>query len=331
MASGYLKFILGTSTLIFKNRNILVLRDIKPNKQFIQILNENDHDGSLKNHKKESPRLDVSTNYIGASDTSSNFKLLKNSNCNILLMGSSTIQASALPKKNRIETIVSKNTNCNVVNIASVGESLEGSLLKYLSIKELEQFQFVFIMVGSIDAYLADNPNQKIFYEPVLGNIIIETFQRKVLNNNSFSQIFISKENKQINQNNKEMKNNKTFNRYLDIEFEKSIRRYKNILGSLNYATSSRDAELFLITTPYEPKNWVSVKDGSKNDSNNSLSIFNDMTRRISKKVGINLIDIDTIFNNSTNNYLYDSEHFNIEGAKVLSDLITKTINKSNP
>ena len=70
MASGYLKLLLGSSRFIFKSGEILVLRDIKPNKKFSQILNKKDHDGSLEKHKKELPKLDVSTNFIGASQTS---------------------------------------------------------------------------------------------------------------------------------------------------------------------------------------------------------------------------------------------------------------------
>ena len=124
-------------------------------------MNKEDHDGSLINNNTEFPKLDVNTNNIGASDTSSNLEVLENSKCNILLMGSSAIQASALPKNTRIESQIRKRSSCNVVNIGSVGESLEGSLLKYLTIKELEQFQFVYLMLGGIDAYLADNPNQR--------------------------------------------------------------------------------------------------------------------------------------------------------------------------
>ena len=44
------------------------------------------------------------------------------------------------------------------------------------------------------------------------------------------------------------------------------------------------------------------------------------------QKYNLELIDLDTIFNKSKKNYLYDSEHFNNEGAKVLVEIILKNI-----
>ena len=314
MSSGSLSFILGNSILLFKNKNHIILRDLKPNTKFIQFLNKEDHDGSLINKNAEFPKLDVNTNNIGASDTSSNLEALENSKCNILLMGSSTIQASALAKNNRIETQVRKNSSCNVVNIGSVGESLEGSLLKYLTIKELEEFQFVYLMLGGIDAYLADNPNERKFYEPLIDNIILERFERKFSQDNFLLKIFNSKKDKIL------------FDEYLNEEFQKDLKRYKNILKAFKYASASREAKLYLITTPYEPRYWVNEKDGPKIKTNNSLNLFNEATRSISKKYNLELIDLDTIFSKSKKNYLYDSEHFNNEGAKVLVEIILKNI-----
>ena len=314
MSSGSFSFILGNSILLLKNKNHFILRDLKPNTKFVQFLNREDQDGSLINKNAEFPKIDVNTNNIGASDTSSNLELLGNSKCNILLMGSSTIQASALPKNNRIESQVRKNSSCNVVNIGSVGESLEGSLLKYLTIKELEQFQFVYLMLGGIDAYLADNPNEKQFYEPLLGNIIIERFQRKFSQNNFFLKILNSKKEKIMPTDS------------LETKFQKDLKRYTNILKTFKYATDSREAKLYLITTPYEPRYWVNEKDGPKIKTKGSLNLFNEATRTISKKYNLDLIDLAYIFNKSKKNYLYDSEHFNNEGAKVLTEIILKKI-----
>ena len=316
MSSGSLSFILGNSRLLFRNKNHLILRDLKPNTKFIQFLNKEDHDGSLINNNTEFPKLDVNTNNIGASDTSSNLEVLENSKCNILLMGSSTIQASALAKNNRIESQIRKRSSCNVVNIGSVGESLEGSLLKYLTIKELEQFQFVYLMLGGIDAYLADNPNERKFYEPLLDNIILERFERKFSQDNFLLKIFNSKKDKILPRD------------YKELKFQKDLKRYKNILKAFIYASASRESKLYLITSPYEPKYWVNEKDGTKTKikTKNSLNLFNEATRSISKKYNLELIDLETIFNNSKKNYLYDSEHFNNEGAKVLIEIILKKI-----
>lgn len=314
MASGSLSFILGNSKLLLKNKNHFILRDLKPNKKFIQFLNKQDQDGSLINKNAELPKLDINTNNIGATDTSSSLEVLGNSKCNILLMGSSAIQASALPKNNRIESQVRKNSSCNVVNIGSVGESLEGSLLKYLTIKELEQFQFVYLMLGGIDAYLADNPNERKFYEPLMGNIILERFERKFSQDNVFLRILNSKKDKILPIDS------------LDAKFQKDLNKYKNILKTFKYAVDSREAKLYLITTPYEPRYWVNEKDGPKNKTKGSLNLFNQATRSISKKYNLELIDLETIFNNSKKNYLYDSEHFNNEGAKVLTEIILKNI-----
>ena len=318
MSSGSFSFLLGNSTLLFRNKNHLILRDLKPNTKFIQFLNKEDHDGSLFNKNIEFPKLYVNTNNIGASDTSSNLEVLKNSKCNILLMGSSTIQASALAKNNRIESQIRERSSCNVVNIGSVGESLEGSLLKYLTIKELEQFQFVYLMLGGIDAYLADNPNERKFYEPLLDNIILEGFERKFSQDNFLLKIFNSKKDKIIPSD------------YKELKFQKDLKRYKNILKAFKYVSASRESKLYLITTPYEPKYWVNEKDGTKTKirTKNSLNLFNEATRSISKKYNLDLIDLETIFNNSKNNYLYDSEHFNNEGAKVLIEIILKNIQK---
>ena len=314
MSSGSLNFILGNSILLLKNKNHFILRDLKLNTKFVQFLSKEDHDGSLINKNAEFPKLDVNTNNIGASDTSSNLELLGNSKCNILLMGSSTIQASALPKNNRIESQVRKSSSCNVVNIGSVGESLEGSLLKYLTIKELEQFQFVYLMLGGIDAYLADNPNERKFYEPLLGNIILERFERKFSQNNFLSKIFNQKKDKISHIDS------------LEVKFQKDLKRYKNILKTFKYAIDSREAKLYLITTPYEPRYWVNEKDGPKINTIGSLNLFNEATRSISKKYNLELIDLETIFNKSKKNYLYDSEHFNNAGAKVLAEIIIKNI-----
>ena len=314
MSSGSLSFILGNSTLLFKSKNQLILRDLKPNKKFIQFLNKEDHDGSLINENEELPKLYVNTNHIGASDTSSDLEALENSKCNILIMGSSTMQSSALAKNNRIESQVRKNSSCNVVNIASVGESLEGSLLKYLTIKELEQFQFVYLMLGGIDAYLADNPNERKFYQPLLGNIILERFQRKFSQDFFLFKIFKSKKDKSLSSDN------------LKVKFQKDLKRYKNILKTFKYAIASREAKLYLITTPYEPRNWVNEKDGPKIKTKNSLNLFNEATRSISKKYNLELIDLETIFNKSKKNYLYDSQHFNNEGAEVLIKIILRNI-----
>ena len=111
-------------------------------------------------------------------------------------------------------------------------------------------------------------------------------------------------------------------------KFQKDLKRYKNILKAFKYASASRESKLYLITTPYEPKYWVNEKDGTKTKirTKNSLNLFNEATRSISKKYNLELIDLETIFNNSKKNYLYDSEHFNNEGAKVLIEIILKNI-----
>ena len=111
LTSGSIRFILSKSSLINKGRDTFVLRDLKPNQSFQEILNKEDHDGSLNSPDLKSPKVKIDTNHIGASDTSSKLKLLNDSKCNILLMGSSTMQAAALPKKNRIETQVQKKTS----------------------------------------------------------------------------------------------------------------------------------------------------------------------------------------------------------------------------
>ena len=83
MSSGSLSFILGNSIFLLKNKNHFILRDLKPNTKFIQFLNKEDQDGSLISKNVKFPKLDVNTNNIGASDTSSNLELLGNSKCNI--------------------------------------------------------------------------------------------------------------------------------------------------------------------------------------------------------------------------------------------------------
>ena len=220
MSSGSLSFILGNSTLLFRNKNHLILRDLKPNTKFIQFLNKEDHDGSLFNKNKEFPKLYVKTNNIGASDTSSNLEVLENSKCNILLMGSSAIQASALAKNNRIESQIRKRSSCNVVNIGSVGESLEGSLLKYLTIKELEEFQFVYLMLGGIDAYLVDNQMKENFWNLCWVILFLKDL-KKIFAGKFFKKYLIQKDKILLDE-------------YLNEEFQKDLKRYKNILKALN-------------------------------------------------------------------------------------------------
>lgn len=111
-----------------------------------------------------------------------------------------------------------------------------------------------------------------------------------------------------------------------EVKFQKDLKRYKNILKTFKYAIDSREAKLYLITTPYEPRYWVNETDGPKIKTKGSLTLFNEVTRSISKKYNLELIDLETIFNKSKENFLYDSEHFNNEGAKVLIEIILKNI-----
>ncbi len=322
LTSGSIRFILSKSSLINKGRDTFVLRDLKPNQSFQEILNEKDHDGSLTSPDLKFPKVKVDTNHIGASDTSSKLKLLNDSKCNILLMGSSTMQAAALPKKNRIETQVQKKTSCNVVNIASAGESIESSLLKYLTIKELDKFQLVFVMTGYVDSFVEDNPKKRKYYEPIVNNILLESFERRINKNKFLSNLINYKSNNNKSNLEEKINNNRVSKLNKDFDLYKNINRYENVLAAFKFLTDSREARLFLITSPYEPKDWVDISDGEKSSNQNSLHLFNAATRLVSKRMGIDLIDIDSIFNNSEKNLLYDSEHFNINGANILINII---------
>ncbi len=320
IASGNLQILLSNSTKPF------YLRDLKNNRSFKKTLKDEDHDGSLILKDRIKPIIQINTDEIGASDTSTKMPFISNSNCNILLMGSSVIAASALPKSYRLESILRERSNCNVVNIASDGESLQGSLLKYQLIDELKIFNIVFLMSGKIDSNLAVNPSLKEEYEPILNTSFMATLKRKIITNKSIADlIMFSKNIKNIFLANKphESKNN-NINVELDIKDEIEI--FKNNLKAFNYLVSANSSRLVLITTPYEPKYWKSFKDGSKLRDSKVLNLFNSAIREVSTLENIELIDSDTIFTSSNKNLLYDTSHLNIEGANLLAFEILKKL-----
>ncbi len=322
IASGSLRVFLTKSSVSF------TLRDIKKNKNYSKFLNAKDHDGSLNNTYDGIPKIKINTNRIGASDTSSNIDLISNSQCNVLLLGSSTMAAAALPKSYRLETILRKQNDCNFVNLASDGESLEGTILKYQLLKELKKFQYVFLMSGHIESSIANNPILAKDYEPVLEKSLYSFFKRKLLHSKSISSFIKSLK---YSRNLVALKDNKIISKKIsnDVSINNHLKKFRTNLIAFKFLVDSRNASLSLITNPYEPKNWTGKIDGSKENKGNTINLFNKEIRDISKEFNISLIDIDYLFNNSKKNLLYDTVHLNTEGANLLANEIKNKINNT--
>ena len=88
--------------------------------------------------------------------------------------------------------------------------------------------------------------------------------------------LFAAKDNKK---NSKKMSN--------DVSINNHLKKFRSNLIAFKFLADSRNASLHLITTPYEPKNWIGESNGIKENKESTINLFNNEIRDITKNFNI--------------------------------------------